>query len=205
MAKYNPCGGLHDFEISDTKRMANTPFANGARPALLRKHLGAILLLPGMAVVVIPAAILYLTGADTFDLWWTVPATRFILPALGVLFIAGGLGLMITTIGLFVTVGMGTLAPWNPTQKLVVRGIYRHVRNPMISGVFLILLGEAILAASVPLLAWCLLFIVANAIYIPLVEESGLVKRFGVEYEEYRRNVPRWIPRLRPWEPGSNM
>jgi protein-S-isoprenylcysteine O-methyltransferase Ste14 len=93
----------------------------------------------------------------------------------------------------------GTLAPWNPPQRLVVRGIYRHVRNPMISGVLFIVLGEAVLAASLPLLGLFALAVIVNAMSIPLSEEPGLAKRFGEEYEVYRRNVPRWIPRFRAW------
>lgn len=89
-------------------------------------------------------------------------------------------------------------------QRLVVQGIYRHVRNPMISGVFSILLGEAILAVSSPLFWWFGFFVVANAVYIPLVEEPGLVKRFGDEYLMYMRNVPRWIPRVRAWKPSDS-
>ena len=111
-----------------------------------------------------------------------------------------GLVLMVATIRLFVTVGKGTLAPWNPTQRLVVQGIYRHVRNPMISGVSFILLGEALLAASLPLLCWFMFALIVNAVYIPLIEEPGLVKRFGDQYLAYKRNVPRWIPRLTAWE-----
>jgi protein-S-isoprenylcysteine O-methyltransferase Ste14 len=164
------------------------------------KHLRAIFLLPGMAAVVIPATILYLTGLDTFDLWRSLPATPFVLPVLGFAFIALGLVLMVATIRLFVNVGKGTLAPWNPTQKLVVQGVYRHVRNPMISGVMFILLGEAVLAASLPLLIWFGIFVLANAVYIPLVEEPGLMKRFGDDYLAYKRNVPRWVPRVRGWE-----
>ena len=73
----------------------------------------------------------------------------------------------------------------------------------MISGVFFILLGEAALAASLPLLGWLIIFVVANLVYIPLAEEPGLVERFGDDYLAYRRNVPRWIPRVRPWEGGK--
>ena len=94
------------------------------------KHLRAIHLLPGMAAVLIPAAITALTGLDIFDLWQSLPATRFVLPLVGVVFIALGLVLMVATIRLFVKFGKGTLAPWNPPQRLVVRGVYRHVRNP---------------------------------------------------------------------------
>jgi protein-S-isoprenylcysteine O-methyltransferase Ste14 len=109
---------------------------------------------------------------------------------------------MVATIRRFVTVGEGTLAPWEPPQHLVVRGVYRHVRNPMITGVLLVLLGESLLTASVPLSYWFLLFAAVNAVYIPVVEERGLVKRFGDGCLTYRRNVPRWVPRLTPWEGG---
>jgi protein-S-isoprenylcysteine O-methyltransferase Ste14 len=168
------------------------------------KHLRAILLLPFMAAVVIPGIILWLTEPDTLGLWQSAPATRVALPVLGGVLLCLGLVLMVATICLFVTVGQGTLAPWNPPQRLVVRGVYRHVRNPMIAGVFFVLLGEAVLAASVPILGWFAAFVVVNAVYIPLAEEPGLVKRFGDEYLTYKRNVPRWIPRLRPWDGGKS-
>ena len=61
-----------------------------------------------------------------------------------------------------------SLAPWEPTQKLVVQGVYRHVRNPMISGVLFVLLGESVLTASLPLFWWFLVFAFINATYIPL-------------------------------------
>src|SRR4051812_22363166 len=109
------------------------------------KHLRAIFLLPFMVTVVIPGTILSFSELDTFGLWQSVPVSQVALPVLGCVFICLGLVLMIATIPTFVTVGRGTLAPWNPTQRLVVQGIYRHVRNPMISGVFAILLGEALL------------------------------------------------------------
>ena len=168
------------------------------------RHCRAILLLPFTVTVVVPATILSLTGPDTFDLWQSEPTTRVGLPILGCAFICLGLVLMVATIRLFVTVGKGTLAPWNPTQRLVVQGVYRHVRNPMIAGVFLVLLGEAILAASLPLFVWFVVFVLGNAVYIPVAEEPGLVKRFGDDYLAYRRNVPRWIPRVRPWEGGKS-
>jgi protein-S-isoprenylcysteine O-methyltransferase Ste14 len=121
------------------------------------------------------------------------------LPVLGGVLIGLGLVLMVATIRLFVTVGKGTLAPWEPPQRLVVRGVYSHVRNPMIAGVFFVLLGEAVLTASLPLLGWFAIFVVVNTVYIPLAEEPGLVKRFGADYLAYKQNVPRWIPRMRAW------
>ena len=82
-----------------------------------------------MVTAVIPGTILLFTGPDTFNLWQSYPATRVALSILGCAFICLGLVLMVATIRLFVTVGQGTLAPWNPTQRLVVQGVYRHVRN----------------------------------------------------------------------------
>lgn len=168
------------------------------------KHLRAILLLPVMVTVVIPAGLVYSTGLNSSFLRQAVPGSRFLFPVLGVLSVGLGLALMIATIRLFATVGHGTLAPWNPTQRLVVRGVYRRVRNPMISGVVAVLLGEALLTASLPLAGWFLTFAFINAVYIPLSEEPGLARRFGDEYEEYRRNVPRWVPRLRAWTPDAS-
>jgi protein-S-isoprenylcysteine O-methyltransferase Ste14 len=72
----------------------------------------------------------------------------------------------------------------------------------MISGALLVLLGESLLTASLPLFCLFLIFLAVNSVYIPLSEEPGLVKRFGDEYLTYKRNVPRWIPRMRPWEAG---
>lgn len=160
----------------------------------------AIIALPGVVTLLVPALILYrarsvhIGGSLTFPLSLTTVA-------LGVGLIGMGLLLMYKTVPLFTTVGRGTLAPWDPPQRLVVRGVYRHVRNPMITGVFCILLGETILFGSRPLLYWFLLFVIANLIYIPLLEEPQLARRFGADYERYQQHVPRWIPRLRPWAP----
>ena len=85
-------------------------------------------------------------------------------------------------------------------SQLVILGPYRHVRNPMISGVLAILLGEAAAFGSLALLLWFAAVFAVNAVYMPLVEEPGLRRRFGEEYDAYRANVPRWMPRLRPWE-----
>ena len=164
------------------------------------RHLRAIGLLPAVATLLVPATIVAWTGS--VDVGWGLPGAAAALPPLlGSALIALGLLLMVRTVGLFATVGRGTLAPWDPTSRLVVRGPYRHVRNPMISGALSILLGEAALLGAPPLLVWAGAFFAANAIYMPLVEEPGLVRRFGSDYERYRAHVPRWIPRLTPWSP----
>ena len=167
------------------------------------KHLRTILLLPGMVTLAIPGTILWLTGTDTLGLWRSVPASRVVLTILGGACLGSGLVLAVSTIRLFVAVGEGTIAPWDPPQRLVVRGVYRHVRNPMITGLCLVLLGEALLAASLPLLGLFAFDVIINVIYIPLSEEPGLARRFGDDYLTYKRNVPRWIPRLKPWQPDD--
>jgi protein-S-isoprenylcysteine O-methyltransferase Ste14 len=106
---------------------------------------------------------------------------------------------VVSTVRLFVTLGEGTLAPWDPPQRLAVRGVYRHVRNPMMAGALFVLVGVAALSASLPLLCWFAFAGVVCAVYIPLSEEPGLARRFGDDYLAYKRNVPRWIPRLQPW------
>ena len=148
-------------------------------------------------VVVVPALLVWAHGAD---LGWDLPAplAAFLVGA-GVALIIVGLRLWLETIRLFVVVGRGTLAPWDPPRRFVVRGPYRRVRNPMISALGVILLGETMVLGSWPvaiLLGW---FVILNAVYIPLVEEPRLVRRFGTDYERYLRAVPRWIPRRRPW------
>ena len=160
-------------------------------------------MLPGIVTLVIPGTILWRAGTDSFGLWQSFPASRIVLPMIGVICICLGLTLMVATIWLFVTVGKGTLAPWAPPQRLVVLGVYRHVRNPMISGVLFVLMGESVLTASLPLFWWFLLFAFVNATYIPLLEEPRLVNRFGEDYLDYKRNVPRWVPRWTPWNGGA--
>ena len=154
-------------------------------------------ILPFTVLLIIPAAILWATG---FKVGWGLglPWDAVILLAGGLL-MGTGMYFLSITIGLFINIGRGTLAPWSPTRKLVVIGPYRHVRNPMISGVLMTLLGESIVFGSLGILICFLLFFIINHIYFIYSEEPGLAKRFGDEYMTYKRNVPRWIPRLRPW------
>lgn len=112
-----------------------------------------------------------------------------------------GLTLMFLTIRMFIRIGKGTLAPWHPTRKLVTKSLYAHMRNPMILGVNIVLIGEAITFRSYNILIWTGCFFILNTVYFIFSEEPGLKKRFGDEYEEYKRNVPRWIPRIHPWKP----
>jgi protein-S-isoprenylcysteine O-methyltransferase Ste14 len=156
----------------------------------VRRQLRAVAALPLVVAGIVPALIAWRTGAQV---------AAWPLAALGTALIAAGLALIGWTVRLLARIGRGTLAPWDPTARLVIAGPYRHVRNPMISGVLAVILGEAALLGSLALLAWAAGVVAVNAVYLPLVEEPGLRRRFGEEYERYRAAVPRWLPRLRPW------
>ena len=157
--------------------------------------LKAIVVLPGTVLVFVPALLLRLAS----DISPAGPAhVRFWI---GLAAAAVGLVLAVWTIRLFVTVGKGTPAPWNPPGKLIVRGPYRHARNPMITGVLLMLGAESLLLGSWAVAGWALIFLVINTIYLTRVEEPGLERRFGEDYRRYRANVRRWMPRATPWEP----
>jgi protein-S-isoprenylcysteine O-methyltransferase Ste14 len=166
------------------------------------RQLRAIGLLPGMVTVVVPTFVVAGAGANVG--WDLAPAPAALTMVAGLALLAAGLTLMFRTVSLFATVGRGTLAPWDPPSRLVVRGPYRHLRHPMISGVLCVLLGEATLLGVPALYVWFACVATVNAIYLPLIEEPSLVRRFGAEYETYRANVPRWFPRRRPWEPGAD-
>jgi protein-S-isoprenylcysteine O-methyltransferase Ste14 len=160
----------------------------------------SVLLFPVTVTLVVPALIVIPAGVRAPHLG---AALTVGLITVGGLLIAAGLGLMIWTNVLFDRVGEGTLGLGNVMGEpvhLVVRGPYRHVRNPMITGVLCILLGEAAITGSGVLLGWFAIFLAFQATVIPFWEEPHLVKRFGGEYVDYRRNVPRWIPRISAWD-----
>ncbi len=122
---------------------------------------------------------------------------------LGLVVIGLGLYVMARTILGFFQIGKGTLAPWDPPRRLVIAGMYAYVRNPMILGVITVVVGEALAVSSLPILGFAIFAFALNTVYFMFSEEPGLEKRFGEEYCEYKRNVPRWIPRRTPWKPES--
>lgn len=158
----------------------------------------AILILPGTVIVFIPAVLLKVSQATRFSPVLTSPNQIWFWPA--VFAAVTGLGLAIWTVSLFMRFGSGTPAPWQPPKDLVIRGPYRYVRNPMITGALLMLSALATFFQSWPIAIWMIIFFIGNAIYFPLIEEKGLEKRFGTAYLEYKAQVPRWIPRLRAWK-----
>ena len=111
-----------------------------------------------------------------------------------------GLWLQLYTSVLFKKFGKGTLAPWQPTQVLVIRGPYRYCRNPMITGVLFMLAGEALFLNSLGILIWTGIFFLMNTLFFIFKEEPDMLERFGVRYALYKKNVPRWIPRITPYK-----
>jgi len=104
----------------------------------------------------------------------------------------------------FAARGSGTPAPFDPPRRLVVSGLYRHVRNPMYVGVLLALAGESLLTRSLPLAVYAASFALAFHLRVVLHEEPALQRAFGADFEAYRANVPRWLPRLPGWRPGRS-
>jgi len=113
----------------------------------------------------------------------------------GLVAIALGASILIRCIVDFARVGRGTLAPVDPPLTLVIRGLYRYVRNPMYVGVVVVLLGESALFGSTSLLLYTVVFFLLANLFVMIYEEPSLRARFGESYEQYRRSVGRWIPR----------
>jgi len=121
----------------------------------------------------------------------------------GVLMIAAGVAVVLDSFVRFALQGLGTPAPVLPTRHLVVSGLYQYVRNPMYVGVFWIVLGQGLLLGDGRLLAYGVLLWLSFHVFIVGYEEPTLRRSFGPEYEAFRRNVPRWIPRMSPWRNGK--
>ena len=165
---------------------------------LIRQFL-SFLALPFTAAVVVPW---WMTRSANVRLAAPADAVGAGIGIAGVGFAIAGLTLFGWSLYHFWTEGRGTLAPWDPPRRFVVSGPYRYVRNPMITGVTLVLVAEACLLRSQELAQWTALFALINAAYIPLLEEPILQARFGQPYEDYRRHVRRFVPRLIPYMPA---
>ena len=125
------------------------------------------------------------TGLDPLDPIWL----------LGLVCICAGAALLVACIWEFARSGRGTLSPMDPPRRLVVRGLYRYVRNPMYLAVTTIVLGEGLVTRSPALAAyWAIWFAVVN-LFVLGYEEPTLHERFGDSYADYSRRVGRWIPR----------
>lgn len=174
-----------------------------ARPAFLsatalalRSVLWAILL-PGLFAGYVPWRYFGLrhVRVDLLD-----PAHLVGVFAMGV-----GTVLLAACIFEFARTGRGTLSPVDPPRHLVVRGLYRYVRNPMYLSVTLIVLGEVLLTRSSALAWYWVLWFAAVNLFVVGYEEPTLRREFGDSYDEYTRHVGRWIPRLRPVGPREGV
>lgn len=117
----------------------------------------------------------------------------------GIFLITVGLPVLLDSFVRFALQGIGTPAPVFPTRHLVVTGLYRYVRNPMYVAVVSLILGQGLLFGSTRVLEYGAFVWVGFHLFVLLYEEPTLRRTFGAEYEEFCRNVRRWIPRMRPW------
>ena len=158
----------------------------------LRAAIGSLVFLlvaPGVVAGLVPWL---LTDWSAHD--WPIP-----LRLLGGAIIAAGLALLLPAFTRFAIDGRGTPAPVAPTERLVVTGAYRYVRNPMYLGVAALIVGQGLLLGQAVLLAYAAIFVVVVTVFVHSYEEPTLARKFGQQYETYRSAVPRWRPRLRPW------
>ncbi|HEX8104381.1 MAG TPA: isoprenylcysteine carboxylmethyltransferase family protein [Solirubrobacteraceae bacterium] len=130
---------------------------------------------------------------------WRSTGPPWPLAVAGGALIAVGAVVVLHAFARFVTEGRGTPAPVAPTERLVVGGLYRHVRNPMYVAVGATIAGQAALLGRPVLLAYAAVFWAVVAAFVRLHEEPVLAARHGEQYAAYRRAVPGWWPRLTPW------
>ncbi|MGH2839624.1 MAG: methyltransferase family protein [Solirubrobacteraceae bacterium] len=152
--------------------------------------LAFLVLVPGTVAGVLPWA---LTGWEARSPW---PP----LQVVGMALVAAGAGVLLHAFARFVVEGVGTPAPVAPTERLVVGGLYRHVRNPMYLAVAATIVGQALILGRFGLLVYAVLFGVTVAAFVHGYEEPALAARYGEEYDAYRSAVPAWWPRQRPWD-----
>jgi len=151
----------------------------------------AFLVLPGMAAGVIPFVL------STFDPF------KGDGNMLGLVVLVLGFSILMWCVRDFYVSGKGTLAPWDPPEKIVIIGLYRYVRNPMYVGVLFILLGWAIVAASPLVFGYALILYMAFHIRVIISEEPWAERTFGSEWIAYKSNVPRWLPRFKGYNPRT--
>ena len=142
----------------------------------------------GLLLIFLPDRILDSTGI-------TPPADVGAWQVAGMLLGASGAALALTCILTFVFIGRGTPAPFDPPRRLVRRGPYRLIRNPMYLGAGLALAGAALFYQSIPLLGYAAVFLTITHLFVVLYEEPALRRTFGRDYEAYCRRVGRWWPK----------
>jgi protein-S-isoprenylcysteine O-methyltransferase Ste14 len=123
--------------------------------------------------------------------------------ALGVILLVAGVIVLVRAFVRFVVEGFGTPVPVAAPERLVVGGLYRYVRNPMYVAILAAIVGQALLLGQLGLLLYAAALWLISASFVRWYEEPTLARRFGADYEAYRRAVPAWWPRLRPWKPSE--
>jgi protein-S-isoprenylcysteine O-methyltransferase Ste14 len=164
--------------------------------ALLKIRLRTLgwLILPLSVLILVPRLLLRRDTPGSSEWrwgWWQW---------LGLWVVVNGVGLAAWCVNLFNVEGRGTPLPLDPPKRFVITGPYRYVRNPMMLGAFLILVGEVVIFTSWSLFLYVVVLMVLAYVFVRFWEEPELVHRFGQAYLEYRRQVPRWIPR---WPTGG--
>ena len=152
-----------------------------------------LVLVPGVVAGLVPWLLTGWRVRQPLPYWLPLRVGGSILLAVGVV-------ALLQAFLRFVVEGFGTPAPVAPTERLVVGGLYRYVRNPMYLAVAAIIVGQALLLGQPNLLLYAGAFAVAVAAFVHWYEEPTLRRRFGEQYEAYRRAVPAWRPRREPWE-----
>jgi protein-S-isoprenylcysteine O-methyltransferase Ste14 len=147
---------------------------------------------PALVLLLMPWYITHFQISETASLARNIAA---------VVLITIGLIPLFESIWRFVVVGQGTLMPAVPTEHLVVTGLYRYVRNPMYLGVVIALTGEALLFANSHMLVYLAIIWIIVHVFVCFYEEPRLASTHGEEYARFKKNVPRWIPRLAAWKP----
>src|ERR671916_1861736 len=154
------------------------------------------LLAPGVVMGLIPWLLTRWQAREPLPYW--AP-----MRVLGGLLIVAGLIVLVQAFVRFVVEGFGTPAPVAAPERLVVGGAYRFVRNPMYVAVLAAIVGQAVLLGQLGLLLYAAVAWLVVAVFVRFYEEPTLTRRFGADYEAYRRAVPAWGPRLRPWDPAE--
>jgi protein-S-isoprenylcysteine O-methyltransferase Ste14 len=149
-----------------------------------------LLVAPGTVAWLVPWL---LTGWESRSWPWPVRV-------MGALLLAAAVAALLSAFARFAREGIGTPAPIAPTQRLVVGGLYRYVRNPMYVAVASIIGGQALLFRDVGVLWWLLIFMAAVWSFVKAYEEPELANQFGESYQRYRDAVPGWWPRLTPYQ-----
>ena len=151
---------------------------------------------PGIVVGLIPWLLTGWQAREPAPYWAPIRV-------LGVILLVAGLIVLVQAFVRFVVEGFGTPVPVAAPDRLVVGGLYRYVRNPMYVAILAAIVGQALLLGRLGLLLYAAAVWTISAAFVRWYEEPTLTRRFGAEYEAYRRAVPAWWPRLRPWKPSE--